>query len=113
MVRHLIETLENFKSQLPETKQQSPLGPSFLSLVEKLNQQILRSYNHCYEIASFIDSAMVTSSPFSLEKVPLVLTYTSDKDRLEIELRKSLLIRLIEQRAFSKEKEQELNIQLN
>jgi len=55
----------------------------------------MRGYSQASEVASYLESRM---SHLTEEKVLQALSYQSDKDRLEVELRKNLIVRLIEKR---------------
>jgi len=87
--RHLDQSFCNLVSLL-----------TLISLVIQLNQQILRGYNHAFEIAMYIDF-LLAKSPIDEDLMIQVLSYSSDKDRLELELRKLLITRLIEGEKFS------------
>ena len=60
-----------------------------------MNQQILRGYNHAFELAMCIDG-MLQHPPIDDDLMIQILSYSSDKDRLELELRKLLITRVIE-----------------
>ena len=55
---------------------------------------------------------MLQSPPIDDDLMIQILSYSSDKDRLELELRKLLITRVIEGQKFSHEAEKALNGQL-
>ncbi len=106
VIEVILELFAKFKDH--SCQEQSPLAAGFLQYTVQLNQQILRGYNHSLEIALYIDKLR------KLEETQLIqiISYSSDKDRLELELRKCLLTRMIELPSFSFEEEKHLSSQL-
>jgi hypothetical protein len=58
-----------------------------------MNHQLLRGYTLAQEIAVYLESNL---NSFTEEKALLALSYNSDKDKLELELRKLLIMRSVE-----------------
>jgi hypothetical protein len=86
-----LSNMQNFKKQLLGGIK-SPMAPHFFALITSLNQSIIRNFNHTLEIGLYIDSRVKSGVEFESSAV---LSYTSDKERLEIELRKNLLMRAV------------------
>lgn len=104
-MKHMIELTNNLQGQLENSDKASLIG-KFGQVIVDLNYAVLKSYNHCFEIAAYIDELVRSHGPLAF--LPQVLGYTSDKDRLELELRKSLLTRLIDFPRFNGETEKNL-----
>eukprot|EP00347_Sterkiella_histriomuscorum_P020209 403338677 len=96
----LITQQDSFMKDL----ENSALAPMFLSFLIQVNQTILRSFNQSHEIALFLEQRLQNLSE---EQVLQALSYSVDKDKLEYELRKLLIMRQIENAEFSKVKIQQ------
>ncbi|CDW73498.1 protein cul-1 [Stylonychia lemnae] len=94
----LLELQDKFMRDLD----QSQLAPMFLSFLIQTNHSILRGYNQASEISQFFESNL---DRLNEEMVLQALCYSVDKDKLEFELRKSLIQRVIEGQASTSQQQ--------
>jgi len=74
----------------------SPYARLFLQKVYQLNGETLRDRRIATEIASALDLALRTNQVEIYQKALSYTDFVSDKDRLEVEMRKLMLIRAID-----------------
>ena len=70
--------------------------PSFLSMLMSANKDYLLSYNVHYEIARHLHLERPITEEKVVPTLKAILIYNLDKERLETELRKFLLTRLLD-----------------
>ena len=70
--------------------------PAFLSLLISANKDYLLSFNAHYEIAKFLHLERPIAKNQLVSTLNSILIYSLDKDRLELELRKFLITRLLD-----------------
>ena len=73
--------------------------PSFLSMLLGANKDYLLSYNVHYEIARHLHLERPLAKEQIAPTLKAILIYNLDKERLEIELRKFLLTRLLDRQS--------------
>ena len=105
LVQKLLDTDKDVKSKY------FLVVPSFLSMLISANKDYLLSYNVHYEIARHLHLERPISKDQMIPTLKAVFIYNLDKERLEAELRKFLLTRLLDRysKPFDFDYEQQLS----
>ena len=102
--KHVRQSLDN--NILAKTKY-FLIIPAFLSLLIQANKDYLLSYNVSYEIAKYLHFERPIADDQLTSTLNSILIYNLDKDKLELELRKLLITRLLDRNCLIFDLEQE------
>ena len=87
-------------------------APDFLDLLMQANKAYLLQFNISEEIANYLHCELYRANANTddlISKLPMILEYNLDKERLEEALRKKLIIRILDFTRFDVAKEKALS----